>query len=169
MHWKQSKNLQDGKMRFSKFNKILILFLFTFFVFIMDFILKTIFYNKNSLIFTYLQNRGALFGLFEGYLIGIIISSVLFAVILFLAYLYLNEILKSKFVKKLVKNDKSLKKCNFALILLFAGTVSNLIDRLVYGYVRDYVSIWKFPVFNLADISIFVGAGMLIFLIFDLD
>ncbi len=35
--------------------------------------------------------------------------------------------------------------------LLFAGTVWNLIDRVRLGWVRDFLSFWSFPVFNIAD------------------
>lgn len=35
--------------------------------------------------------------------------------------------------------------------LLFAGTVWNLIDRIWLGWVRDFLSFWSFPVFNIAD------------------
>ncbi|MBS3166867.1 signal peptidase II [Candidatus Woesearchaeota archaeon] len=152
----------------TKLYKFPILILITFFVFIFDFIFKNLFYNKDLLLFTYLKNGGALFGLFEGHLVGIIICSIIFAIILLLCYIYLNEILKYKFVKKIV-SSKHKKLFNLSLILLFAGTIANLVDRVVYGYVRDYISIWMFPVFNLADASIFIGACMLIFLIFNLD
>ena len=53
-----------------------------------------------------------------------------------------------------------------ALTLVFAGGASNLLDRLVRGYVVDYFAIqWKIlkkAVFNLADIFIFLGSAILI-------
>lgn len=46
------------------------------------------------------------------------------------------------------------------------GLVGNLIDRLLYGYVIDYLSFhisnYDFPIFNIADIGIVVGIGLLI-------
>lgn len=50
------------------------------------------------------------------------------------------------------------------LLLLFAGALGNLVDRVLLGYVRDmiYVSLIQFPVFNIADSSIVIGAGLLI-------
>jgi signal peptidase II len=41
------------------------------------------------------------------------------------------------------------------------GAVANLLDRFVHGAVTDFVSIWKFPVFNFADIAICLGVVIL--------
>jgi signal peptidase II len=52
-----------------------------------------------------------------------------------------------------------------ALILQFAGAVGNLIDRLLFGYVIDFISLLAFlnmPVFNIADLSITVGVIVLV-------
>jgi signal peptidase II len=51
-----------------------------------------------------------------------------------------------------------------ALGLLMGGAVGNLIDRIVRGYVVDYIylSFIHFPVFNLADSAVVVGVGMLV-------
>lgn len=43
------------------------------------------------------------------------------------------------------------------LALVFAGTAGNLADRILLGYVRDFISIWVWPSFNIADIAITVG------------
>jgi len=48
------------------------------------------------------------------------------------------------------------------MAVVFAGAVGNLIDRLMYGYVLDFFEIRGFPVFNLADACITVGAGLII-------
>lgn len=54
-----------------------------------------------------------------------------------------------------------------ALALVLGGAVGNLIDRVAYGHVIDfldfYVGDWHWPAFNIADSSIFVGAALLIF------
>ncbi len=47
------------------------------------------------------------------------------------------------------------------LTLIFAGGVSNFWDRLVFGCVRDFVAIYKFPIFNLADAIITIGVAVL--------
>lgn len=53
-----------------------------------------------------------------------------------------------------------------ALALILGGALGNLWDRLVLGYVIDfldvYVGTWHWPAFNVADSAIFVGAAMLI-------
>lgn len=48
---------------------------------------------------------------------------------------------------------------NIGLVFFISGSISNLIDRLVFGCVLDYIAIFKeiFPVFNIADINIFIG------------
>jgi signal peptidase II len=43
--------------------------------------------------------------------------------------------------------------------LLFAGTMWNLIDRIWIGWVRDFLSFWGFPVFNIADAFLTCGVA----------
>lgn len=54
-----------------------------------------------------------------------------------------------------------------AYCLIIAGALGNAIDRVVYQYVIDFVhwfyQAWHYPHFNVADISIFLGATLLIF------
>jgi signal peptidase II len=53
-----------------------------------------------------------------------------------------------------------------ALALLLAGIAGNVTDRLRLGFVIDFIDVqfgdWHYPTFNVADISICVGAGLLI-------
>ena len=53
-----------------------------------------------------------------------------------------------------------------ALALIVGGALGNVVDRAIYGYVVDFISVhyggWYFPAFNVADSSISVGAAMLI-------
>lgn len=49
------------------------------------------------------------------------------------------------------------------LVLLSGGALGNLIDRLNHGCVTDFIDFNFFPVFNLADIFIFVGAVLILF------
>jgi signal peptidase II len=57
-------------------------------------------------------------------------------------------------------------KTSYALALVLAGAAGNLYDRLLYGYVTDfldvYVGSWHWPAFNVADSAITVGAGLLL-------
>ena len=50
----------------------------------------------------------------------------------------------------------------WGLLLAIGGGLSNLVDKLSLGFVRDFVSIWILPVFNLADVFIFVGVVLII-------
>lgn len=54
----------------------------------------------------------------------------------------------------------------FALALILGGALGNLWDRMLLGYVRDFISVyygsWHFPVFNVADMAISIGAAMLV-------
>jgi signal peptidase II len=62
--------------------------------------------------------------------------------------------------------DASQKLLAIALTLVMAGAVGNMIDRMMLGYVVDFVQIywndWYFPAFNVADSAISVGAVFLI-------
>lgn len=53
-----------------------------------------------------------------------------------------------------------------ALALVLGGALGNLIDRLAYGHVVDFIDFhwqrWHFPAFNVADTAITIGAGLLI-------
>ncbi len=49
-----------------------------------------------------------------------------------------------------------------ALGLIVGGTLGNLFDRVRLDYVVDFISVWKFPVFNIADAAITIGIGILI-------
>ncbi|WP_306522475.1 signal peptidase II [Rheinheimera sp.] len=57
-------------------------------------------------------------------------------------------------------------KLSLALVLIVAGAIGNLIDRSLYGYVVDFLHVyyqeWHYPVFNIADCAITIGAGLLI-------
>lgn len=53
------------------------------------------------------------------------------------------------------------------LALILAGALGNLIDRLIYGYVIDFIDFyygsWHWPAFNVADSAITIGAVILVF------
>jgi signal peptidase II len=54
----------------------------------------------------------------------------------------------------------------FAMACILGGAIGNVIDRLMYGYVLDFLDFhwmgWHFPAFNLADSAITLGAACLI-------
>ena len=55
---------------------------------------------------------------------------------------------------------------SWALALILGGAVGNVIDRVLHGYVVDFIQVhyagWAFPSFNVADSAITIGAGLLI-------
>lgn len=102
--------------------------------------------------FSYLENRGAAFGIFQGRVY--LLAAVTFLV---LGVLFFNY----------VKTKKKTLLFTISNALILTGAVGNLIDRLRYGFVVDFISWhWKeayyFPTFNIADICVTVGTGLLI-------
>ena len=93
--------------------------------------------------FTYLENTGIAFGLLKGYNI-IWILVYIFA--LFIVWKYFRE-----------------HKLTWAL--LSAGIVGNLTDRLVFGYVRDFIAFNFWPVFNLADSYNSIAVILLVYIL----
>ena len=112
-------------------------------------------YQGKLLNFTYLENRGAAFGILQ--------DSRLFFIILTLVIV---AALVYYFVKNYKKNHKIL---NIALAMIISGAIGNFYDRLFQGYVVDFIefAFVKFPVFNIADIFVTLGSFlMIIYLIF---
>jgi len=66
----------------------------------------------------------------------------------------------------MLKNHAGQKLFAFALASILGGAVGNVIDRVMYGYVVDFLDFywrgWHFPAFNVADSAITVGAACLI-------
>jgi signal peptidase II len=91
---------------------------------------------KDILEFNYLENFGASFNILTG-------SRLILIIIGIIGLIYVNKTFKNN-------------------ILLNAGIIGNLFDRIIYGYVRDYISILSFPVFNLADTYIVLGAILIV-------
>ena len=97
--------------------------------------------------FVYWHNTGAAFGLFQngGMLFGIM--AVLVSIFIVVYYGQIPE-------------DEKLMRV--ALAMQMAGALGNLIDRIVFGPVTDFISVSTFAVFNIADSSITVGTALLI-------
>lgn len=102
---------------------------------------------------TYVENRGAAFGMLSNARwIFILFTLAIIVAIIFVLFKYR---VKSKLF-------------NIAVVLIVGGGIGNLIDRIFYGFVVDYLSVSFFPpVCNFADYCITVGAGiMVIYLLF---
>jgi signal peptidase II len=98
----------------------------------------------------HLQNKGTAFGLFhDENQINLIIMVIAIVASLFIIWIF----------PRIEKNERALRA---ALIFQLAGAVGNLISRIRYGYVLDFISVGDFPVFNIADSSITIGLGILI-------
>jgi signal peptidase II len=109
---------------------------------------------QNILAFTYIENRGAAFGILQGARLGfLVITPVMVAA---LAYYFIK--LPYGRVYGFVRA---------ALVLIIAGAIGNYIDRLLRGYVIDFLhaTFIEFPVFNLADIFVVTGTILLSVLI----
>ena len=111
--------------------------------------------NKDFLLFRldYVKNYGAAFNFFNGSRIFLSIISIIFSIILIYLILKKNTI-----------NQSDL----FAYSFILGGTIGNGIDRILKGFVIDFINlnIINFPVFNIADISINVGFIFLLYRIF---
>ncbi|MFC2002335.1 signal peptidase II [Chloroflexota bacterium] len=97
---------------------------------------------------TYIHNTGAVFGLFrdQSFLLTIVASVGVVFLLLYAFFIHRQFPFLNSMLGKL------------ALGLILGGTVGNLIDRLRFGYVTDFISVGIWPVFNIADSAVTVGA-----------
>ena len=114
-----------------------------------------IFINKDFLLFRidFVKNYGAAFNLFSGSRIFLSFISIIFSILLI--YLILS--------KNTLKNFDL-----YTYSFILGGTIGNGIDRILKGFVIDFINlnIIDFPVFNIADISINIGLIFLLYKIF---
>ena len=101
--------------------------------------------------FTYVENTGAAFSLLrDRTYILLLISTVL---VIFMGYLWFKEIRNSDFFF-----------LKLGVIMIIAGGIGNIIDRIRLGYVVDFLDfrMINFPVFNIADCYVTVGVALYI-------
>lgn len=99
---------------------------------------------------TYILNPGAAFGILENQRIFFIVIGIF---ILLAAILFYPKIRQEKFPLKA------------GSALLLGGAIGNLIDRIQTGYVVDFFDFRIWPIFNVADIAIVCGVGLIIYTI----
>lgn len=102
--------------------------------------------------FNYLENRGAAFGVLQ--------NQKYFFV--FVALIFIGVIV---FVLIKVPTQKKYYSLNILLVMIAAGAVGNMIDRVRYDYVVDFIYLVciQFPIFNVADIYVTTATVVLVF------
>jgi len=103
---------------------------------------------------TSVHNTGAAFGLLRGAGPLLILISVAVVIVLALSLRHAPD--DSAILRRLYR---------LGIWLVLSGAVGNLIDRLRFGYVIDFIDLRVWPVFNLADSAITVGMGLLVWTI----
>lgn len=131
--------------------KIFIIYFSCLMLFIIDRITKYISLNKLSQKGVYFFdffglesqiNSGIAFSIKVPYIIILITT---FIIVSFLIYNALKKMQQREYIK------------SFLFSLIIIGAISNLIDRLLYAGVIDFIKIWSFPIFNLADTYITIS------------
>lgn len=99
----------------------------------------------------YLQNEGAAFSSFVGMRLLLIVVATIFL-------FFMIDFIRKNEIKSRIEV--------ISLGMILGGIIGNLLDRILYGYVIDYLSFiifgYPFAVFNFADIGIVIGIGLLI-------
>ncbi len=108
----------------------------------------------DALVFSYLRNSGAAWGMLSGKINLFLVFTVI--VMLIVTYVIINLPATKKYMPLLI-----------TCTLLVSGAVGNFIDRVRFGYVRDFIyfKLINFPVFNVADCYVTVSVVLLIILI----
>ncbi|MGD9092428.1 MAG: signal peptidase II, partial [Anaerolineales bacterium] len=88
------------------------------------------------------KNTGMVFGVFEGY--GVLIAALGLLVTILILVFFPNI-------------SKGSRLGQLGIGLMLGGTVGNLVDRITIGYVTDVLYITGLPVFNLADVCLYLG------------
>jgi signal peptidase II len=113
---------------------------------------------RNVVHMTLVHNTGIAFGFFKDQgIVFIVIPVIAIFLLVFNIYYYRqnNEALSRVYI--------------VAFSLILGGAIGNLIDRIVYGYVIDFIDLRVWPVFNIADSAITIGAVMIAYKCFRLS
>lgn len=112
--------------------------------------LKPIVLIENVFELTYVENKGAAWSILENQIWFFILMTVI--ILALIAYAFYKKMIYTKLGQ-------------ISLVLICAGAIGNLIDRITHGYVIDMFSfkLINFPVFNVADICIVCGGILFVF------
>lgn len=124
--------------------------------FIIDLVLKLVFKNKsfwvikNFFKINYIKNYGAAWSFLDGKTFFLIVLSILILGLLI------------KYYYSFKNNARNI----IAFGITIGGLLGNLFDRIIYGYVNDYISLkfgnYYYPIFNFADCMIVIGLFLII-------
>ena len=111
---------------------------------------ETVVVIKNFFSITYINNYGAAWSLFTHKNVLLIILSIISLIVIY------------RFMYVFTKNKRN----TIAFGLLFGGIMGNLIDRWLFGSVKDFLDFkifnYDYPIFNVADIAVVLGVFLLI-------
>lgn len=137
------------------------IFIISFIILVVDIISKRLIISSmieresiniinNFFSITYARNTGVAFSFLDGYVDLIVIVTLIIIVMMFM------------YIKNNIRNN--IEVVSYSLVI--GGAVGNLLDRIIYGYVVDFLDFnifgYKAPIFNLADTFIVIGVMMLI-------
>ena len=135
-------------------------YIITLLVLVIDYLVKFLITDKSFTIitgflsFNYTKNYGAAWSIMNNERLLLIIISIIFLICLFF------------YSRKFKDNKRNI----IAFGLVFGGLLGNLLDRIIFGYVRDFISLqfgsYYYPIFNVADIAIVIGILLIIIAIF---
>ena len=105
---------------------------------------------RNVVHFTLVHNTGIAFGLFKDCgAVFVIMPLILTGLLIYNIYYYRHsEHLNRTYI--------------IAFSLILGGAIGNLIDRIMLGYVVDFIDLRVWPVFNIADSAITIGAAVIL-------
>ena len=104
--------------------------------------------------FVHVQNDGASGGILGGQTALLIVITLVLLAVLIWYYVLKMKGLQNKYLTLL----------SVAMGMIFSGSLGNLYDRVIFGYVRDFINFQfiNFPVFNIADSAITIGVILLV-------
>ena len=97
--------------------------------------------------FTYWKNTGAAFGIFQNANMPLLILSILISLVV--VWLYF-------------KSEDGPLIFRISLAMMLGGAIGNMIDRIRFGFVTDFIAVGRFPVFNIADSAVTVGVAIML-------